>query len=155
MRIVWAGVILFVVMTALASLAFNIVDFADYTPPGPNSLVIFTPSAIVVVNSIIIGLATLPATLLMMLAAAIRRWRGPLAGVASIVVVLLVFCVLMFLDMALSPYEVKRAQQWSAVTISLTGLGYILPSYLLTYFVLRRTRPLAPLLATATPVRSA
>ena len=47
--------------------------------------------------------------------------------------------------MALSPYEPKRAAQWGAVWWFLGGLAYIVPAYLATYILLRRTRIMAPL----------
>jgi hypothetical protein len=55
--------------------------------------------------------------------------------------------------MALSPSEIKRGAQWDTIWWYLGGLAYVVPSYLVTYFLLRRTRVMAPLLASA-PTKS-
>jgi len=146
MKVALAGLILFVAMTGLASLAFNIVDFGSRPPPTEGSLVIFRPGAIVFMNAILIMVVTLPAVLLMMVAAWAHKRSRVIVGLISIVVVAAAWGLWSYLDMAMSPYEPKRAAQWGAVSWFVGGLTYIVPSYLLVYFLLRRTRVMAPLL---------
>ena len=153
MRTVWAGLVLFVVMTALAATAYNIVDFASRPPRAENSLVIFRPDTIVFMNAFLVALATLPSVLLMIVASFGQR-RGPLVGLVSILVVAVAWGLVVYLDMALSPYEPKRAAQGGAIWWFLGGLLYLVPSYLLSYVLLRRTQVMAPLFASATPAKS-
>ncbi|HEY0853566.1 MAG TPA: hypothetical protein VGD86_01945 [Devosia sp.] len=143
MKVVWAGLILFVVMTALAGGAFNIVDFG--TRPPPEGIQFFRDDTIIAVNVAMVAMATLPSVLLMMLIAWLGKRRGPLVGLVSILIVAVAWGLGTWLDMALSPYEPKRAAQWGAVWWFLGGLAYIVPAYLATYILLRRTRIMAPL----------
>src|SRR6478609_1378935 len=100
-------------MTGLASAAFNIVDFGSRPPP--EGWQIFTPRDIIVMNTALLGLVTLPSTLLMMLAAWFGKWRGPIAGLASILLIASAWGLGAYLDMALSPSEIKRGAQWDTV----------------------------------------
>ena len=52
--------------------------------------------------------------------------------------------------MALSPSEIKRGAQWDTIWWYLGGLAYVVPSYLVTYFILRRTLVMAPLFVSPT-----
>lgn len=153
MRVVWAGLILFVVMTVLAAAAFNFVHFAT-RPANEGGLVIFKDDVIAAGNTVLVALATFPSVLLMMLIWSLRGWRGPMVGVASILTAVLALALWAYLDMALSPYEPKRAAQWGAVWWFLGGLAYIVPAYLLSYALLRRLRVMAPLLGAPTPAKS-
>jgi hypothetical protein len=152
MKVLWAGLILFLVMTALAGAAFNIVDFG--TRPPPEGIRFLRDDAIVTVNTSMVALATLPSVLLMVLIAWLARRRGPVVGLVAIFVVVLAWSVAMWLDMALSTYEPKRLAQWGAVWWFVGGLAYLVPSYLVTWLLLRRTRVMAPLFGPPTSATS-
>jgi len=149
-----AGLIFLLCVTGFSSFLANVVHDLVY-PTTPGQFRIIKPEIIWIFHTIVLAIVSLPAVLVMMIAAW-RRFRFPIViGLVAITLIVVGLSALNFMDMAMSSYETKRAQQWSAVTFGAVALASLIAGFFLSYILLRRTRIMQPLLDPARLLSSA